>query len=449
MSAPNPSPSCRRVHIVLVPGFGGFDALGQLEYYAGITPLLQSMKALDTVLHYFDNFPTAAVITRAARLRSYLAKRLARGEISNSDEIALVGHSTGGLDIRCLLSDLQDRKPPVIVDGGAQIDSSQILDLVRRVVFLSVPHWGTNIADWVRDHGVWREAAVAELRAAVAGSQVPPVNRIEDVITGMAASLTGAGLLRAIQDCLTESDEYYGNPGPDRTAEAQEAASQLALYLRHMASNFRAIDDLTSHPSARSASPAHFSLKKRRQENEMWKDRRIQTLSYITLGKRPFRFDPKRPAPPLQLAKPWTYPEVTKDRALSSGTDMFYRAGYRACAGGPFTHPALTATIRRQLNGTPAGEIALWDNDGIVNTLSMLWPEGDNVLVRADHMDIVGHYIPVRAIPGGGRAYRAYDLLKSGSGFDGRIFRQVWTEIFTFCAGRKLSQRAGSAPSAA
>lgn len=35
----------------------------------------------DVVLHYFDNLPTAAVVTRAQRLRNYLAKRMARGEI--------------------------------------------------------------------------------------------------------------------------------------------------------------------------------------------------------------------------------------------------------------------------------------------------------------------------------------------------------------------------------
>ncbi len=69
----NPS-SRARVHIVLVPGFAGFDALGQLEYYAGVTPEFQRWKQLpenrgtDVDLHYFDNFPTAAVRTRAGRL---------------------------------------------------------------------------------------------------------------------------------------------------------------------------------------------------------------------------------------------------------------------------------------------------------------------------------------------------------------------------------------------
>jgi hypothetical protein len=92
MSKQNATP---RIHIVLIPGFGGFDALGQLEYYAGVTPLFHSMRDGNAVLHYFDNFPTAAVITRAARLRSYLAKRIARSEILPGDEVVLIGHSTG------------------------------------------------------------------------------------------------------------------------------------------------------------------------------------------------------------------------------------------------------------------------------------------------------------------------------------------------------------------
>jgi triacylglycerol lipase len=102
--------STKRLHVVLVPGFAGFDALGQLEYYGGITPLFQTWLTGNQVLHYFDNFPTAAVVTRATGLRSYLAKRLARGEISNRDDVILVGHSSGGLDIRWLLWDLYHRK---------------------------------------------------------------------------------------------------------------------------------------------------------------------------------------------------------------------------------------------------------------------------------------------------------------------------------------------------
>ena len=427
--------STKRFHIVLVPGFAGFDALGQLEYYGGITPFFQERPPGNQVLHYFDNFPTAAVVTRATRLRSYLAKRMARGEISAGDDVILVGHSTGGLDIRWLLWDLHHRKQPIPVDGGAKVEAARILERVRRVVFLSVPHWGTNIADWVRAHGVWRRAAVEELRAAVAGSDLLLLDRIESSLVGGAACLTGAELFRAVQDALSEANEHNGKPSPVRTAEAQEAASQLGLYLRHMASDFGAIDDLTSRPprGGEPVSPGHFGVGDRKKELKLGQG--IEFRSYVTLGRRPFGFDPGEPAPAWELAKPWTYPEVTKDAGLSAGTDIVYRTCYRACAGGPFQQPALSGEVTKRWKGAPQHPIEVWDNDGIVNTLSMLWPEGENVLVPGDHMDIVGHYKPILAERGGGRKYRAYDLLKSESGFGDKIFKDVWKEIFAFCLG--------------
>ena len=430
------SASAKRFHIVLIPGFAGFDALGQLEYYSGITPLFQTWLAGNQVLHYFDNFPTAAVVTRATRLRSYLARRIARGEISISDDVILVGHSTGGLDIRGLLWDLHHRRQPIVVDGGAKVEPARILKCVRRVVFLSVPHWGTNIADWVHAYGILRRALVEEFRAAVAGSQLLLLDEIESSITGGAGWLTGAELFRAVQDALSEANEHYGRPSPVRTAEAQEAASQLALYLRHMASDFRAIDDLTSRPQRpdKAVSPAHFGVHDRKKELQL--ERGIEFRSYVTLGRRPFRFNPGRPAPPLELAKPWTYPEVTKDIALSAGTDLAYRTFYRACAGGPFQQPLISGKVTRRLSGAPQHSIEVWDNDGIVNTMSMFWPKGENVLVPGDHMDIVGQYKLMVAEPGAGRKYRAYDLLKSGSGFSDKIFKEVWKEIFAFCLGR-------------
>ncbi len=430
------NPSTKRFYIVLIPGFAGFDALGQLEYYGGITPLFQTWLAGNQVLHYFDNFPTAAVVTRATRLRSYLARRIARGEISSSDDVILVGHSTGGLDIRWLLWDLHHRRQPIVVDGGAKVEPARILKCVRRVVFLSVPHWGTNIADWVHAYGVLRRALVEEFRAAVAGSQLLLLDQIETLITGGAACLTGAELFRAVQDALSEANEHNGKPSPARTAEAQEAASELGLYLRHMASDFSAIDDLTSRPQRRDkpVSPAHFGVRDR--EKELKLGRGIEFRSYVTLGRRPFRFNPGLPVPPLELTKPWTYPEVTKDTALSTGTDIAYRTFYRACAGGPFQQPILSGKVTRRLTGASKHSIEVWDNDGIVNTMSMFWPKGENVLVAGDHMDIVGHYKLIKAEPGGGRKYRAYDLLKSESGFSDKIFKEVWKEIFAFCLGR-------------
>ena len=154
----------------------------------------------------------------------------------------------------------------------------------------------------------------------------------------------------------------------------------------------------------------------------------------VPMASRPFRFDRRSPAPSWEFAKPWTYPEITKDATLSAGTDIIYRTCYRACAGGPFEPPKSSSEEAKRLS--PQHPIEVWDNDGIVNSLSMFWPLGKNVLLHADHMDIVGQYKNLRADAGGGRKYRTYDLLKSDSGFGDKIFSKVWDDIFAFCLGR-------------
>ena len=346
------SRSDTRSHIVLVPGFAGFDALGQLEYYGGVTKVFSRVRSENEVLHYFDNFPTAAVVTRATRLREYLAKQMARGEISDVDEISLVGHSTGGLDIRRLLWDLShlaDDKKQLRVDGGVPVDAATLFHLVRRVVFLSVPHWGTNIADWIQAHGPGREALITYLQTVVDGSQVPLVEPVESAVAAITACFTRAELVQALQDALDEANANQGRPGPFRTAEAHEAASELELYLRHMACDFRAIDDLTSCPSAtnervdaETVSPAHFNANDRKEEIKRLKH--IEFLSYVTIGRRVYPFKPGEPVRQWEFAKSGTYPKLFEDGDPTKGTDILYRVCYRACAGGPFQPPKETAT---------------------------------------------------------------------------------------------------------
>ena len=432
-----------RVHLVLVPGFAGFDALGQLEYYAGVTPQFADWKTAGqhrehAVLHYFDNFPTAAVATRATRLRNYLAKRIARSEFLPGDTLALVGHSTGGLDIRYLLWELAHSLDQSYPADGTTVHAKTILESIRRVVFLSVPQWGTNIADWVRDHAAGRALVIAELRASVTASQVPLVDKVQEWISDWAAATTRLDLVYALHDAFDEAEVRLDND-PTRTALAQEAASEIALWLRHIATDFNVIEDLSSqHREVEDASPAHFGPIKRAHEIAFWKKFHIQTRSYATLGRRLFHFKEGSPAPRWELLNPFGYPECTPREDHSGSADIVYRYCYRACAGGPFTYPGpshvpvptpfAVATQRPH-------PIELWDNDGIVNTASMLWPHGEKtLLVDGDHMDIVGHYHLVRASRNGcTRKYDAYDLLKSHSGFDDAAFRQVWNDVFGFC----------------
>src|SRR5208282_4330633 len=258
----NGSAAGKRCHIVLIPGFGGFDALGGVNYYAGITELFQQWNDPEAgvVLHYFDNLPTAAVVTRAQRLRNYLEKRMARGEIrfdhdhpDRDDEIILIGHSTGGLDIRRLIWDLHPpsdhppsdnaRNARIGVDGGEPIQAQELSSRIKKVVFLSVPHWGTNIAEWVKNWKALRITVIRDLQAAFLGSQNLYLDRIEACLAGGAAALTDAQVFLALRDALTEAN--YDGSNPSRLADALEAASKLELYFNQMTRDFAVINDLT------------------------------------------------------------------------------------------------------------------------------------------------------------------------------------------------------------
>ena len=336
---------------MLVPGFAGFDALGQLEYYAGVTPQFRHWKERGAtnrehvVLHYFDNFPTAAVTTRARRLRDYLAKRIVRGEFLPGDSVALVGHSTGGLDIRRLLWDLGDEikknaDTHYSVDGtdGSPftVTAAALLGMVKRIVFLSVPQFGTNIADWVRTYTIGRQVVVSKLRASVEASQLPLLDRFEGCLSSFAATATNLDLLEAVQDTLTEAESLCV---ADRTrvALAQEAASELALWLRHMATDFSAIDDLAVDGDP--ISPAHFTAKMRDAERKVWEDRHILTKSFASIGARPFDFDPDYAAPRWDLLNPLSCLDTYSHSRRGAKTDIVYRTCYRVCAGGPFRYP--------------------------------------------------------------------------------------------------------------
>ncbi len=463
------SPSAR-THIVLVPGFGGFDVLGQMQYYAGLTPVFRKWQAeapgdprrARAVLHYFDNIPTAAVATRAARLRSYLAKRIARNEIQADDTVALVGHSTGGLDIRWLLwtlvNDPQARKR---LDGNRdnamEVSNEALLDRLRRVVFLSVPQRGTNAADWLLTNDRPRRFATEALRDAVERLLARNGTALGLRVTRLLAERAGSDLFRAAEDVLRETDERrFAGITMDVTAalaavESREAFAHLWLWSRNIAADFSAISDLMSGPPGHEPrSPAHLGDEERGLERERWKEHGIVTRSYATFGACPYEPDV------LRDRSPWSFLDLRPfggSGILSSmlaSTDLIYRLCYRACIGGPFAVPEgpREATV---FGTTDRRAVEVWENDGIVNTASMLSPDGgETFLVKADHADIIGHFRLVEVPsqddargeeprPGAarsglsGRRYHTYDLLRSNSGFREEQFSAVWRDVFGFC----------------
>jgi len=494
-----PSNPYARVHAVLVPGFGGFDALGEVQYYPGTTEAAKAWRDKKPnsnrqrlVLHYFDNLPTAGVPTRAERLLRYLLKRCERNEFQQGDKIALIGHSTGGLDIRSLLDTLIKITDPKNAAKHTKQEiecAQQLLVMIRSVVFLSVPQRGTNIANWMRTLNPVRIPAVSLFRGLVDATDSPlepgetwfwqQVQAARMKLSNnkkrqRALDAVTPDLYAALVDIATEGAQRTSDD-PVKAAKGREALANLELYLGHTHGDFMAIDNLAAYDSDRSwlkgairsvqglfsdipASEESDTVEfARRSESE----RSAEIASWATLGIKVLSF--------ATFANPGVPPEEQHDspkiRSLSAILRLLpitkakhgdgpYRLAYTACAWGPF-HEQTRKTIPNSAPdykgegsdfvgardaayaelGADSEKIRSWENDGIVNTASMLWPNGkQTLLVQGDHADIIGHYQSDHAAgKEPGRKYLRYDIFSSGSGFDDKRFYKVWSRVFAHC----------------
>jgi hypothetical protein len=480
-------PGSARTHLILIPGFVGFDVLGQIGYYAGVTQCFGRWKRWRAqhgrvALHYFDSFPTASVALRATRLRAFLAKLLARGQVEDGDRVALVGHSTGGLDIRKAVSVLAaDPSGASPVDGGVAVSNAALLRAVERLVFISVPHYGTNLAEFAHDYRATLQATIRNASIGVLLNR-RPIDALRRVVFELLPTAE-SDLLLAVRDALDESDERRGRrtAGPEGErlrAGEREARAQLALWLAHMGNDFHALEDLRCKRAygGSAVSPAQHGPDERSLELRAF--RGMKTQSYATFVRAPsaprWTLSAFKAAAPLVNA-PWSalnfvaqhwlwQPAAVASIAARIGLQLpaltwglasilgyprlpfhFFHA-LCADARGPFTRAPDAATEVIDLNTGARWSTSLLsdaDNDGVVNTASMLWPaESDGAhrifLVEADHADIVGHYRrkECRAEESElarGRPHYAYDIFDSGSGFDDARFERVWEHIFDFC----------------
>lgn len=481
------------VHVILVPGFAGFDALGQVSYYFGVTELAKGWRARAVtsklararrervVLHYFDNLPTAGVATRAERLLRFLRKRLDRNEFQDGDRVVLVGHSTGGLDIRCLLLQLarsegtskigcaaRSLKP--LGDALSAEEARRLLAMIGGVVFLSVPNRGTNIAEWARAWNGLRIPGVSLLANVVDLSDVPPFEFVDLTASWLAQRLRAwlslrpsrRHLLSAVLDVWAENGQRRSKD-PVQAAGSREALADLTLFVRHTHGDFFAIDDLAVRdqpPGVRSSvarwirrSVSHLQRSEeadvtalaraceqaRHEERQMWLDHHLEVRSYATRGKPGL---PKRQRVNTDRVRKWAAWFGLLPHRDVPNSDFTYRIAYAACAAGPFdrTIRALSTSREPDVTAVNSGAICVdnWENDGIVNTRSMLWPNGaDTIVVDADHGDIVGHYrlandpsYASRAKRG--RRFLAYDFFASDSSFSTAIFDGIWSSVLDF-----------------
>ncbi|QRN97223.1 hypothetical protein JRI60_51190 [Archangium violaceum] len=391
-------------HLVLVPGFGGFDALGTLRYYEGVTGVLVRTPL---VLHYFPNLPTASVSTRAEQLLAFLHERWRRNELRPGDEIHLVGHSTGGLDLRQLL--LRYRELEQSSDRSGDGAALEVLRHIRSVQFLSTPHRGTNLAAQM-SHPLIRALLIRPLLRigyeTVRGLRERGTALSGHLLRGVlfrGRRLESANWIDAFLDTLQAS---YSREGAYPSALARASYFELLRWLLHMASDSSALSDLNPTRLGNAPpSPAHEDHPE--SERRFLDEHGIRYASIVT------------------VARPKT------GRRL----DLFNQL-YSLTADSPVARLGQAQAVQKLMDPRSARMLTPADNDGLVNTVSQVWPDAaSSYLVEADHADVIGHFQADTREDSRGSLKR-YDLLNSSSGFDALAFEALWTRIAAFVEGR-------------
>jgi triacylglycerol lipase len=368
--------------VFLVPGFFGFSSVGAVNYFEDVERslgLALHRQGVDARIVRCMTQPTASIPRRADVLRRQV---ISNGGLT-ARELHFVGHSTGGLDVRMLLT------PGVkIAEGDSE---TRIARLTRTAISVATPHHGTPLANhFVTVQGqtlllvLSALATSGEGRGAIlaAAKAIALVARLDDWLgrTDGPLDRIAESLLRKLRfDRHDPAWEYLGEIERDQGAVLQLTPEGIDLFDAAVADS-PGIDYgcvVAGVPKPR----------------ETFKPRELLDPEYVVL------------------------------RAL-----FRLLHGLTATPHPRYPYPKPTKAIQRQLDHGLGFKATSQISDGIVPTLSQLHGRLLHV-ARADHLDLVGHY----TLAGGGTA----DWLPSGAGFTPEAFDATWDAVAAAIARRR------------
>jgi len=368
--------------VYLVPGFFGFRELGSFNYFHRVSEVLGAAlreRGVRADIVEVDTLPTGSIRRRAARLLETVEER---GGLAQ-DHLHFVGHSTGGLDIRMLLT------PGVrLLDAG---EAPDIAARTRSAVTLSTPHHGTPLAGFFTS---MNGRNLLYLLAILAGSAPGRYS----LYLGSRLLSTAADLDRWLGQEANLLDDVAENvlkrlsPDPD---------DPLWAFVREISRDQGAMVQLTpeSMDVFQAAVPDPPD---------------VRCVSFVSAspppGFRSLRLEPRNIYQPA--------------------THVLYAASYLVTGRAPdnYPYPEPAADLRAAMEKELPFPLDARTNDGIVPALSQLWGEPGGVAV-GDHLDVVGHFEQEDL----GKTRSAW--LCSGSGFDEEAFERLWGRIAGVIAG--------------
>ncbi|MCW5893183.1 MAG: triacylglycerol lipase [bacterium] len=362
-------------HVLLVPGFFGFTNLGDLRYFGHVRDALLrgfAARGLEASVAVVRTLPTASLPRRAARVAATLATLPDDGA-----PVHLVGHSSGGLDLRLLTS------PGVALPTEVAVEA--LLARVRSVVTVTTPHHGTPLAavfTGLLGQRLLQLLSLVTIYVLRFGHlPLTAVFKVGQVFAHLDGRLGLEGALL---------DELYAQLLADFSPERRDA---VAAFLADVESDRGLLPQLTPEGMA---------------------------LLNATAAPRPGL----RAGSVVAMAAP---PGVRSTLRVgldpaAQATHVMYQALHRLTRMRPEEVPPCTdaqADVMRAAYGTVPDADA---NDGVVPTRSQPWGTLLHA-ARGDHLDVLGHY---------GAEPPHVDWLATGTGFDRGAFEALWDDVMRF-----------------
>ncbi|MCX4243431.1 esterase/lipase family protein [Paraliomyxa miuraensis] len=369
------------LHLILVPGFLGFQRLHTLPYFADVEALLERPfreSGHAVTVRAIRTLPTSSLADRAARLAEVVAEVVAEGP--KGAEVHLIGHSTGGLDCRLFLS-----------PGASfptQVDVAATAEHVRSVVTVATPHHGAPLATLftgVHGHRLMSVVSAAITRLLRGGRR-------------SASAMVELGKVVLLLDRLAGVDEAHRGPLREqlRVVPRLDDDPGLARLLDDIGDDTSLLEHLT---------PTSLAL--------------LNTTTHDRPGVRYASVVAMAPRPRLRrLARLGLDPLARLTYALYLASHRL--AGLAASQRLPALTPEQERVLRQRLGVLPDRS----DNDGIVPTCSQVWGTVIDA-VSADHFDLMGYY-------GGRRERPRLDMLACGADFGPQEFEATWTRVSRF-----------------
>jgi len=364
--------------VLLVPGFFGFGTFGRegrphIVYFDHVIRAMEAARPeLRGRILVHEPPPMGSLEARVRSLQDAVLQRLGGALVggvtaARSPRIHLIGHSTGGVDVR-LLANSRFR-----FHGEDRRLRKRLPDHLGTLVALSAPQHGTPIArSFMR--GLPRLVLEGMAVATIMARAGRVTQRLGWPGVGLAYTLFEAVRPRRgpFIDLLTGMDE--------------ETARQVERFRRMVLSDTRILRDLDPERMA--------------ALNERLGDHGARLVEIVTVGPRPSLLDGGLRHLDRRAVYALCYASAARD-------DFRPQVGFPK---GTWISARAPGTERQSVDDAPRA------NDGIVPASSQTVSGHAARIVLADHLDVVGHF------EGRGNT----TLFKSGAAFGRREFDALW-----------------------